>query len=163
MSRTQQATSTTSTVVASNTSPLVTVANADSLRARRLAAIQVTLQQRRIAAKQAKFVAVSQAHADEQARLAKQQAYQLAVEQLAAQYGIPLHQHVAPRANSATVVPSRNQVLIDGQYFTPCKAVHELAAIHGNRKDTLAACKLHGINPATAATQWGVYKKEHNL
>lgn len=120
----------------------------------------------------AKAVATRQAHQQArvalrqaaQEQLANQQAFNMQVQQLAAQYGIAINPAgIAPRANSATAKPSAATVCINGTYYTPCKAVHALAALHGNRKATLAACAAHGINPATASTQWGVYKKQNNL
>lgn len=138
------------------------VAAEPSLRAKRVAMVQTTLVQRRAAAKQAAYAARKQAYEAEQAARAKQQQFQLKVAELAAEFGIPAVQ-VAPRANSATVQPSNSAILIEGQYLTPCKAVHAIAAKHRNRKATLAECKALGINPATAATQWGVFKKQEGL
>jgi hypothetical protein len=138
----------------------VTVAGATSLRARRMAAVQATLYQRRIADKQARFQAIRAAYVAEQERLAKHQQFQLRVAELAQEYGFnPAMLSAAPRANSATDKPSSSAINVDGVMLTPCKAVQVLAAKHQNRKDTLAACKLAGINPSTAATQWGVWKK----
>lgn len=134
---------------------------APNLRALRIAAVQAALVAKRVAAKQAKYLAAQAAFTAQQDLLAKHAAYQLQVAQLQAQYGIAPTQHAAPRANSATVKPSGTAILVNGVHYTPCKAVHAIAALHaGNRKATLAACTAAGINPATAATQYGIYKKK---
>jgi hypothetical protein len=97
-----------------------------------------------------------------QQALANAQAYQLALQQLQAQYGVTAPQHAAPRANSATTQPSATVITINGVQYTPCKAVHALCVLHnGVRKAVLAACKQHGINPSTAATQYGVWRKSN--
>lgn len=131
-----------------------------TLRAKRVAAVQQALHAKRLAAKHAKYVAVAHAYAAQQEALAKQQAFNLAVQELAVQYGVPVEQlAAAPRANSATGQPSSSSIMVNGVYMTPCKAVHALADQYRERKATLAACKLHNINPATAATQYNVWRK----
>lgn len=141
-----------------------TVANAQSLRARRVALVQT---QRAVKYRAAKLQAHNVAQAAwvaQQQQLQQTQAFNLAVQQLAAQYGVAINPtSVAPRANSATVQPSSNVVLVNGVYLRPVAAVHAIAAQYNNRKQTIAACLAAGINPATAATQWGVYKKQHGL
>lgn len=122
-------------------------------------AIVQQFQQSKVAQRVAKLAAIRQ----QQEALAKRQAFELQVAELASQYGIDPKQLqvAAPRANSATDKPSTSVINVNGELLTPCKAVHALAAQYRNRKDTLAACKLHGINPATAATQWNVWKKKN--
>lgn len=88
----------------------------------------------------------------------KQQAYMLAVQQLSAQYGMPV-------PNTMSVRPVNTQ-----QKHAPsavqgaCARVQSLCVQHnGVRSAVLAACKAEGINPATAATQYGKYRKANNL
>lgn len=134
----------------------------------KLQANAVTRMQQRIAAAKAKRAAHQQARiaAREaaQQQLANMQAYNLAVAQLAAQYGMQAPQQIAPRANSATAKPSASSICINGTYYTPCKAVHALCVLHnGVRKQVLAAAKQHGINPATAATQYSVWRNNNKV
>lgn len=95
-------------------------------------------------------------------------AYQAALQQLAAQYGmqapkvsIDLH----ARANSATVAPSAPLVTVQGVAYKPCKAVHALCdqLVQRNpdatRAEMLQLCRDNGINAATASTQVGLYRK----
>lgn len=116
--------------------------------------------QKALALRQQKHATRIAAREAAQQLLAKQQAYELAIAQLAAQYGFtPPTVAPAPRANSATTQPSNNQVQVNGVWYKPTHAVHALAALHnGNRKATLAACAQHGINPNTAQTQFAVWK-----
>lgn len=84
----------------------------------------------------------------------KQQAYMLAVQQLAVQYGVPVPNTLSVRAynNPQKHAPSA----VRGA----CAQVHAIAAQHnGVRSATLAACAAAGINPATAATQYAKYAK----
>lgn len=134
-----------------------------ALRAKRVAALQVALLQKRVANKQAKYQAAMHAYQQQQQALANQQAYLAEIAQIQAKYGVSATITAAPRANSATPQPSASAILVNGTYLKPVAAVHALAAIHKNRKATLVACAQAGINPATAATQWGVYKKQHGL
>lgn len=131
-----------------------------SLRQRRVAMVQAAVQKLRMAARQ-QYQQARQAALAKQQELAKRQAFELQVAQLAAQYGIAVNPaQVAPRANSATFVPSSNQINVGGQYFTPCKAVHAIAASMptATRKQVLEACIAAGINKATASTQYGLWK-----
>lgn len=116
-----------------------------------------------LAKRAAKHAARIAARAAAQQALANQQAYQTALAQLAATYGFaPPSITPAPRANSATLQPSANQIQVNGVWYKPTHAVHALAALHnGNRKATLAACAAHGINVNTAQTQFAAYKKLH--
>jgi hypothetical protein len=79
---------------------------------------------------------------------AQQQQYKLALQQLQAQYNIaPKHQVSSVQTQRA---PHGTGV---------CAQVHAIAAqCGGNRKATLAACAVAGINAATAATQFAKYK-----
>lgn len=88
------------------------------------------------------------------AQHAKHQAYMIAVQQLAAEYGIDAaHTTLAVR-------PLRSaQQHAPSVQAGACKRVHALADLHIDRAATLAACKLEGINPATAATQYAVWNK----
>lgn len=92
------------------------------------------------------------------ARVARNQtAYQMAVQQVAAQYGVavPVRTHTMhnPRvAGTVRFAPSTTP--------NACRQVHALAAQHGyHRANTLAACHAAGINPATASTQFALAKK----
>lgn len=132
-----------------------TVVQPVTLRARRVAAVQVALMQRRVAAKQAKFAQVQHA--------AKVAAYQAAVAALAQQHGLPVPTvALAPRANSATVQPSSAVITVNGVQYKPTKAVHAIAAANPNatRKQVLQLCINAGINQATAATQYNVFKQQ---
>lgn len=127
---------------------LVTVAAPTTLRAQRIAKVQVLLHSKRIAAKQQAYHAAQVAH--------NQQAYMLAVQQLAVQYGV-----AAP-----TTLSVRNAV--HKQQHAPsaasgaCAQVHAIAAANNYvRAATLAACKQAGINPATAATQYAIAKRNY--
>lgn len=118
----------------------------------------------------ARIAAVQQLRASKNAVRAaatKQQAYMLAVQQLSAQYGVPVPSF-APvvarnaRANSATVAPSATTVSVNGVAYKPCKAVHALCATlpaNATRTQQLQLCKDNGINAATASTQVGIYRK----
>lgn len=133
-----------------------------TLRQRRMALVQTTLMQRRKAVKQQKFQNATSAYEQAQQALANAQAYQLALQQLQERYGITAPQQAAPRANSATTQPSATVITIDGVQYIPTKAVHKLCEkYNGVRKDVLAACKALNINPSTAATQYGVWKKQN--
>lgn len=84
----------------------------------------------------------------------KQQNYMLKVQQLAAEYGlaVPNTMSVRPLATAQRHAPSVQA--------GACAQVHAIAAAHnGDRKATLAACKVAGINPATAATQFSKFKQ----
>lgn len=117
-------------------------------RAQRLLKQATLLLAKHVAAKQATFTTAT--------NKAKNNAYQLAVAQLQAQYGIAPTVQLA-RTNGAPVhAPST------AQQGGVCKQVHAIAAqCNGVRSATLAACAAAGINPATAATQYAVYKKAH--
>lgn len=129
------------TLPASNTSKPVS-----SLRAKRIAALQVACYAKRVASKQAKHAAATNA--------AKQAAYLVAVQQLAAQYGVPVP------TQAVRSVPTQ-------QRFAPsskpgaCKQVHAICAANptSTRAQVLALCYAAGINPATASTQYALYRK----
>lgn len=100
-----------------------------------------------------------------------QQAFFAAVQEKAAEYGVdpsamlaamqPKHNGgAAPRANSATVAPSRELVYVGGEALKPCAAVHALCNTipSGTRADMLQLCYDNGINRATAQTQVGKYR-----
>mgnify|MGYP003407644418 CR=1 FL=1 len=83
-----------------------------------------------------------------------QQAYMLAAQQLAAQYGMPVPNTMSVRAynNVQKHAPSAVQ--------GACARVHAIAeACGGVRAATLAQCKAEGINPATAQTQFAKWLK----
>jgi hypothetical protein len=127
-----------------------TVAVPTTLRAVRIARVQVALHRNRIARKQTQYVAATTA--------SKQQAYMLAVQQLSAQFGLPVPNTLSVRAynNPQKHAPSAVQ--------GACAQVHAIAAQCGGvRATTLAACKAAGINPATAATQYAKYRKANML
>lgn len=119
--------------------------------------------QQRVAAVQAVRAAKNAARK----QVAMQQAYQLQVQQLAAQYGLPVPSFTPQvarnaRANSATVAPSSATVTVGGVAYKPCKAVHalcELLGANATRAQQLQICKDNGINAATASTQVGIYRK----
>ncbi len=128
-----------------------TVVVPQTLRALRIARLQVALLQQRIAAKQVAHAVRTQA--------ANQQAYLLAAQQLAAQYGInPAHNTLAVRSVHTKQQHAPSAVA------GACAKVHAIAAqCNGVRSATLAACKAAGINPATAATQYAKYRKANML
>ena len=83
------------------------------------------------------------------------QAYMLAVQQLAAQYNMPVPNtmSVRPFNNAQKHAPSAVQ--------GACAVVHEIAAAcNGVRSAVMAECKARGINPATAATQFAKWQKK---
>lgn len=100
-------------------------------------------------------------------QVAKQQAYQLGVAQLAAQYGLPAPSFAPQvsayaRANSETITPSNTVVVVQGTAYKPCKAVHALCATlpaTATRAEMLQLCIDNGINASTASTQVGIYRK----
>ena len=120
------------------------------------AANTATRMQQRIAAAQELRASKNAAR-----RVAQQQAaYMLAVQQLAAQYNMPVPNTLSVRAynNAQKHAPSAVQ--------GACGRVHaiadEQADIAGNydvRKQVLQQCKAEGINPATAATQYAKWHK----
>lgn len=85
---------------------------------------------------------------------ATQHAYMLAVQQLAAQHGMPV-------PNTMSVRPfNKPQQHAPSAVQGACALVHELAEQNqGVRAATLAACVARGINPATAATQFAKWQK----
>lgn len=129
---------------------------------RNIANNQVVRMQQRIAQVQAVRAAKNNARVQQR----NQQAYLLAVQQLAAQYGVTAPvQTVAlnARANSATVAPSTALVSVQGVQYKPCAAVHALCATlpaTATRAQMLQLCKDNGINAATASTQVGIYRKQ---
>jgi hypothetical protein len=116
-----------------------------SLRATRVALVQTTLRARRTAEKLA-----AHQHATVHAQ---QQAYMLAVQQLATAYGMPVPNTMSVR--SVNNVQKHAPSAVQGA----CKRVHALADQYKTRGATLAACKAEGINPATAATQYAKWHK----
>jgi hypothetical protein len=125
--------------------------------ARQLARIQLVLEER------ARHHAVRVAARN-------QRAFMVGIEQLAAQYGVDPRQLLAvkaqdARANSATVAPSREAIVVGGESLRPCKAVHALCATipDGSRKEMMQLCIDNGINRATAATQIGLYRKNNKM
>jgi hypothetical protein len=147
---------------ANNANQTATVTAAQVLRARRVAAVQAALYARYHAAKQAKHAAAVAAYNEAQQKLANEQAFAAALAQLHAQFGIAV-QPVAPRANSATTNPSAQAINVNGVLLKPVAAVHAICAANPNaaRKQVIALCVQAGINPATAATQYNVYKQKH--
>lgn len=126
---------------------VTTMSNAKQTRAARIA----------LAGKlaRAKLHAHNVAQSQQLTVAANKQAYLLAVQQLAAQYGLPAPtQAQRPVRNtqqhSASTVPSA------------CKAVHAICAANPGaaRKFVIDLCVKQGINPATAATQFGIYQKQ---
>lgn len=97
----------------------------------------------------------------------QQQAYMVAVQQLAVQYGVQAPSFAPAvaanaRANSATVSPSTESIVVQGVAYKPCKAVHALCATlpaDATRKQQMELCMDNGINRATASTQVGIYRK----
>lgn len=125
---------------------------------------------------QQRIAAVQQLRASKHAaRVAarNQQAFVTQVQQLAQQYGVNVQQVInmhnsnttAARANSATANPSNALVVVAGVPLKPCKAVHALCAANptATRAQILGLCAQHGINQATASTQYGVYKKQQKV
>lgn len=124
----------------------------------------LTRMQQRIAAVQ------EQRAAKHAARIAdrNQRAFMLALQEQAAQYGIAPEQVAkmlgatdrAARANSGTIAPSNEMVVVNGVAYKPCKAVHALCDTIPNatRAEMLELCKDNGINAATASTQVGKYR-----
>lgn len=100
-------------------------------------------------------------------QVAAQQAYQLQVQQLAAQYGLPAPSFAPQvsafaRANSETIAPSNTTIVVDGVTYKPCKAVHALCATlpaDATRAQQMQLCTDNGINRATASTQVAIYRK----
>lgn len=93
-------------------------------------------------------------------------AFRAGIEQLAAQYGVDPRQLLGvqarnARANSATVAPSRELIVVDGEALRPCKAVHALCAKHPDmsRAEMIQLCIDNGVNKATAGTQVGEFRK----
>jgi hypothetical protein len=120
-----------------------TNAKTTTLRTARIAAVQQALYAKRVAAKQVKFANATALH--------NKKAYVLAVQQLAAQYGVT---HNAP-VNRVQRVPTGTGI---------CAQVHALCvANQGVRKLVLAAAHAAGINPATAATQYAVWCKANKV
>lgn len=143
-----------SQVPSTNTSAPVVLHTAHvpaTLRALRIARVQVALYAKHVAAK-------AQAHAA-RTSAANRTAYMLAAQQLAAHYGIAAeHTTLAVRA-----VHTKQQHAPSAEAGA-CKRVHAIAAqCNGVRSATLAACAAAGINPATAATQYAKYRKANML
>lgn len=147
-------------------------ANATNVVAQQVIAAQatypvVTNAQRRVRNRAVALLAVRAARNAKRAQQRNQQAYMLQVAQLAVQYGVQAPQFGAvvaanARANSATVAPSRELVVVNGVGYKPCKAVHALCALlpaDATRAQQLEICKDNGINAATASTQVGIYRK----
>lgn len=132
-----------------------------ALRARRVDAVVAAAYQRRVAAKQEKFLAIKQQFEDQQAILEKREILRAFMAEKAAALGIEINMDaVAPRANSATDDPSKNEVKIGDKFFKPTKAVWELARMNkGNRKATIEQAVKLGVNQNTAQTQYGFWKK----
>lgn len=128
----------------------------------------VTNAQRRVRTRAIAALQVRAAKNVARAQRVAQANFMLAVQQAAAQYGINPAQVLAPqqvsayaRANSATVVPSVASVQSVGG-LKPCKAVHAICATlpaTATRAQQIAAAVAQGINPATASTQVGIYRK----
>lgn len=128
---------------------LHTVAAPATLRAQRVARVQVALHAKHIAAKQAKYQTITYA--------TKLAAYNAAAAQLAASMGLPVPAPAVTRTSvNSTNAPKHAASGVTGA----CAVVRALAAANGyNRKATLAAAAAQGINPATAATQYAIAKK----
>lgn len=121
---------------------------------------------KRVHARAIALLAVRAARNAARAAVKQQQAYRLAVQQLAEQYGVQAPSFAPAvaanaRANSATITPSRELVSVGGTMYKPCKAVHALCETipNGTRAEMLQLCKDNGINAATASTQVGIYRK----
>lgn len=100
-------------------------------------------------------------------QLARQQQLDLEekLQAVAKAHGISFEQLLAaakPRANSATETPSKSAISVNGQLLTPCKAVHAICDANATleRKAILELCVNAGINKATAATQFNIWKQE---
>lgn len=120
--------------------------NTTALRTQRIANLTTALLAKRATAKNTKY-ATTCANANKQA-------YMLAVQQLAAQYGVTVPaMHTARAAGTAKHAPST----VSGA----CAQVQAIAAQHTTRAATIAACIAAGINPATASTQYAKYRKAH--
>jgi hypothetical protein len=123
-----------------------------ALRTARITRVQQALFVKHLAAKHAKYVQAT--------TVAKHAAYNLAVQQLAAQYGVtvPVAATRTINGSATNIAPKHAPSAQTGS----CALVHQLAAQHGyNRAATLAACAAKGINPATAATQYNIARKAH--
>lgn len=90
----------------------------------------------------------------------------LQLQQICAQYNLPLPRTANAannaRANSATMTPSVDMLMIQGKQYRPCKAVHALCETlpaDATRKEQMQLCLDNGINRATASTQIAVYRK----
>jgi hypothetical protein len=161
-SKQQQSNQATEAVVVEQTLANMPADQYATLRSRRLALVQAGRAAQYRARKHAAHEQAQAAWQQAQEQLARLQAYHTAVAQLQAEYGVVPEATVAPRANSATTQPSATVVTINGVQYIPTKAVHKLCELYnGVRKDVLAACKSYGINPSTAATQYGVWKKQN--
>lgn len=137
-----------------NKQATVTILQQSALRMQRLAKVKHMLLMQHIAAKQAKHT-----QATYQSNVT---AYQLAVQQLQAQYGVqaPVQQPGSAVQRTTKAAPSAALVLIEGVQYAPVKAVHALYCLHkGVRKAVLQAAADLGINPSTAATQYAIAKK----
>lgn len=109
----------------------------------------------RTAAVTAAVTAIATQVRTQQRNARKQQAYMLAVQQVAARYGMQVPNTLSVRATGA-----RAQQHAPSSTGGACKQVHAIAAANNyNRANTLAACKAAGINPATAATQYALAKR----
>lgn len=129
----------------------ITVAQG-TLRAARLVAVKQALLVKRIAAKHATYVAAVQS--------ANMVQYNLAVQQLAAQYGVPAAQAgVAQRTLLGAATNIHTQQAPSAHTGSTARARAIAVASGFNRKVALAQCASEGINPATAATQYSIAKK----
>ena len=152
------------TLLLAYAAPQHTVAQPTTLRATRVQAVKQALYAMRNAAKRATHSAL-QASANHAAGM-------LALQQVAAQYGLTLptmqttgasvaHAPLAGGARtlfgSATnIAPKKAPSIAPGS----CNKVHIIAAQCGyNRSLTLQQCALVGINPSTAATQFNLARK----
>ena len=114
-------------------------------RAARIAAVQGALYNQFKQAKQAKYQTAS--------LKARQAAYMLAVQQLAAEHGLP-----AP--NTMSVRNGSKQTYAPSNKPGACATVHELAAqYHYDRKATISAAIAQGINANTASKQFADAKR----
>lgn len=123
-----------------------------ALRTARITRVQQALFVQHLAAKHAKYVQATTS--------ANTQAYNLAVQQLAAQYGVTV-----PAAAQRTLLGSATNIApkhAPSAQTGACATVRTLAVQHGfNRKATLQAAAAQGINPATAATQYNIARTLH--
>lgn len=144
----------TTTLVQNATAP-VTVLQPATLRAKRIAAVQVALHARYRTGKRNAHIQATHS--------ANLHAYQLRIAELQAEYGITAaNPQIAGSAvqRATQHAPSKALVLVNGVQYPPVKAVHALYVLHnGVRKAVLAAAHELGINPSTAATQYAVAKK----